>query len=185
MGQDDQQQAKSLEEAILELSQREQRWGVEGGAPQDAESVLPVLRFHIATHHYALPGEEVKEIIGPGKLTPLPGAPPYILGITVHRRQVVGVLDLDRFFYPERNLPTHPHERLVIVEYGQALVGINAGSRTTLEQWPARSFSAESLELLQPNIRPYARAMRDNPNDPDVILLLDIEKVLEDAALRG
>ena len=159
----------------------------EGAAPGQAQSeeLLSVLRFHPMTHHYALPGEQVLEVIGPAKLTPLPGSPPYILGITVHRRQVVGVLDLDRFFYPDRELPPTQPERVILVEYGSALVGLHAGQRAHLEQWPVSSLSKDSVELLLPNIRPYARALRDSPQDPDVVLLLNLDKVLEDAALRG
>lgn len=185
MGQED-HKTNTLEEALAQLSSREQGWGVEQEDDRSSgQELLPVLRFHNITHHYALPGDQVKEVIGPSRMTPLPGAPPYILGITVHRRQVIGILDLDQFFYPERSLPSPPPERVILVEYGSSLVGIHAGERTYLEQWPLESVSRESVELLQPNIRPYARAIRDSPQDPDVVLLLDIDKVLEDAAIRG
>jgi purine-binding chemotaxis protein CheW len=44
-----------------------------------------------------VPSENVREVVRPGLITPLPKLPAYVLGVCGHRGEVLPVLDLLRF----------------------------------------------------------------------------------------
>lgn len=59
---------------------------------------LEVLEFRLAGEHYAVENNWVREVYPLRDYTPLPGTPPFVLGIIHVRGQVVSVLDLKKFF---------------------------------------------------------------------------------------
>lgn len=56
------------------------------------------LEFLLAREHYAVESDWVREVYPLREFTPLPGTPPFVLGIIHLRGQVVSVLDLKKFF---------------------------------------------------------------------------------------
>jgi purine-binding chemotaxis protein CheW len=59
---------------------------------------LELLEFVLAGEHYALEFSYVREVCQLKELTPLPCVPPFVLGITNVRGQIISVLDFKRFF---------------------------------------------------------------------------------------
>jgi purine-binding chemotaxis protein CheW len=53
--------------------------------------------FMVGNLSLGVPSENVREVVRPGALTPLPRAPAFILGVTGHRGEVLPVIDLLRF----------------------------------------------------------------------------------------
>lgn len=185
---DDPSQDGGLDELMEQARQRHDSfdWGEEaeeldeeGAASAEQVSLL---RFQIRDQAYAVRAEDVREVIGQLPSTLLPGAPPYIRGIVIHRRQVVGLLDLDRWFKLDDQGAPIEAGRVVIVEHDALLVGLLAGAQTTIIQWP-RAALAGNLDALPTRLRKYARAVRDDDAGP--VILLDVPRLLEDAALRG
>ena len=71
---------------------------------------------------YAIPIEEVREIIVAGNLTPIPGAPPGVIGAVDHRREVLPVLDLGlRLGLPRA---TESRRKWVIARVGERSIGV-------------------------------------------------------------
>jgi purine-binding chemotaxis protein CheW len=60
----------------------------------DEGSVTEYLGFRVASSNYALPVSIVREIARSGQLTPVPRAPPGVLGISSFRGRVITVIDL-------------------------------------------------------------------------------------------
>jgi purine-binding chemotaxis protein CheW len=65
-----------------------------GPRPDDEEQKLIV--FQIADIRCGLGIMAVREIVNPGRIVPIPTAPPYVLGAADHRSSLVPVVDLRR-----------------------------------------------------------------------------------------
>ncbi len=66
---------------------------------------LSVLTFGLAGETYALETKHVRQVFRLHRLTPLPGTPPHVAGVTNLRGNVLAVLDLRSFFdIPTRGL---------------------------------------------------------------------------------
>jgi purine-binding chemotaxis protein CheW len=184
MAQDD--KIDSVEGLIEQAARREDAgfdWQDLGVAAEGAE-IIPVLRFGMRGLSYAVRGADVSEVMRSPKLTPLPGAPPYVMGIVLHRRQVVGVLDLNVWL----GMAT-PHEaglsassRLILVEHGTFLVALYAEQVATVEHWAADRTHSIPAGLPE-RIRRYAELAHEI--DGQLVPLLHIKKIVEEAAVRG
>lgn len=75
-----QQRAKKLAET---LSEKEQ-----------VETYLEVLCFKLAEEFYALEIKYIREVYPHREYTPLPGVPPFILGLINVRRRILSIIDL-------------------------------------------------------------------------------------------
>jgi purine-binding chemotaxis protein CheW len=66
---------------------------------------LEVLEFALGYERYAIATAWVREVHALRELTPLPGTPPFVLGIIHLRGQVLSVLDIKKFFdMPDRGI---------------------------------------------------------------------------------
>src|SRR5579862_5079064 len=70
-----------------------------------ASTMLELLEFRLASERYAVETRHVQEVHPLRDLTPLPGTPPFVLGIVNVRGRILPVLDLKKFFeLPEQGL---------------------------------------------------------------------------------
>ena len=117
------------------------------------------------------------------ELTPLPGAPDYILGVMVHRRHVIGVLDLASWLErPHTGMPDGT-ERLVIIEHGDMTAGICTDAFTQIVDIPHHKLEqARSKHHRAIHHNPYISAIL--PIREHAVPLLHITKLLSDAALN-
>jgi purine-binding chemotaxis protein CheW len=83
-------------QVILEKRAR-RKAGVPAQAPE-AGAVIEVVLFMLGEERYALETNCVREILRVREITPLPGTPDFLVGITNLRGQILAVLDLRRFF---------------------------------------------------------------------------------------
>ncbi len=60
--------------------------------------VLEVVAFTLGNEEYALETRHVREVVRLADWTPLPGAPPFLLGVLNLRGDILAVLDLRSFF---------------------------------------------------------------------------------------
>jgi purine-binding chemotaxis protein CheW len=66
-------------------------------APEAAE-VLEVVTFGMADERYAIETSHIREVVRPGDLTPVPGAPDFLAGVHNLRGEILAVFDLRSFF---------------------------------------------------------------------------------------
>ena len=57
---------------------------------------ITVVEFDLAREHYAIENAYVREVIPLNEFTPIPGTPPFILGIIAVRGRIVSLMDLRR-----------------------------------------------------------------------------------------
>lgn len=63
-----------------------------------AEAQLPVLTFRVAEQRCALPIARVLEVMAMVELTPLPDAPPALMGLANRHGEILPMLDMRRVF---------------------------------------------------------------------------------------
>jgi purine-binding chemotaxis protein CheW len=107
-------------------------------AQRTAEAARPlaegirVITFHVSGEWHAFRLTDLVEIVGGSEPTPIPFAPPYILGVINHRGAIVPVVDLRRAL----GLPVHYRRgtfRTVLVRDGGTTVGFQADAIASIE----------------------------------------------------
>ncbi len=134
-----------------------------------------VLLFTLEGQRYALPLEDVHELVRAVRLTPLPQAPPLIEGLVNVRGTLLPVVDLrHRFRLPARPLSSSHH--LIVVRAGPRMLAL-------------RVDQAESLLALEPGLLdeapaelPGVGAVAGALKLPDgLVLLYDVRTFLSEA----
>jgi purine-binding chemotaxis protein CheW len=108
--------------------------------------LLELLEFVLAGEHYALEFSYVREVCPLKELTPLPCVPPFVLGITNLRGQIVSVLDFKRFFDLPRVGLSDLNKVIVLADGGMEF-GLLADAIVGLRQLP-RSMLQPPLPTL-------------------------------------
>jgi purine-binding chemotaxis protein CheW len=78
--------------AILKDRARDLAKPVRGGTGNGKR--IAVVEFDLAGEHYAVDNVHVREVIPLREFTPIPGTPPFILGVIVVRGRIVSLMDL-------------------------------------------------------------------------------------------
>ena len=141
-----------------------------------AAHYLEVLEFVLAYERYALETAYVREVYPLKEFTPLPGTPPFILGIINLRGQILAVIDLKRFFdLPEKGLSDL--NKVIVLRQGNLEVGILADAVAGVRTIPEPEVQAPppTLEGLSPD---YLKGLTR-----DALIVLDAEKILTDPRL--
>jgi len=140
--------------------------------PQD--EVLQWVTFKLEGEDYGINVMQVQEVLRVSEITPVPGAPSYILGIINLRGNVVTVLDTRmRFGLPMYE--TDDASRVVIVESNGNVLGILVDS--VAEVVYLRSSEIESA----PNVgndesSKYIQGVYSN--EGNLLILVDVNKLL-------
>lgn len=70
-----------------------------------AEEYLEIVEFFLGYEKYGIDSSYVREVYPLKELTPMPCAPPFVLGIINVRGQILSVIDIKKFFdLPEKGL---------------------------------------------------------------------------------
>lgn len=87
------------------------------------DSVLQLVTFRLKDESYGVNVMKVQEVLRVTEIAPVPGAPPFVLGIINLRGNVVTVIDTrSRFGLPSAELDDS--SRIVIIESEKQVVGI-------------------------------------------------------------
>ena len=94
----------------------------------NAADALNVLTFDLQGEIFAIEATRVREILDPGNVTEVPGAPGYVDGLINVRGRVVPLADLRLRFGMERR-PLTADSRFVVVDAGQGAQALPVGLR--------------------------------------------------------
>jgi len=139
----------------------------------DSDSFIEVVEFCLASEHYGLELTHIREVVLLKQLTPLPGLPGFIAGITNIRGKIFSVVDLKYFF----ELPVHEQTGktwLIILNSKQMEFGVMADEivGTRLIQTDMIHNSMATLtDIREKYLKGITR---------DSIAILDGAKILED-----
>jgi len=113
------------EEQKAILQARAQLLAREPEAGETAEGYCDVLEFRLAYETYGIETSFVRETCPLTDLTPLPGTPPFVLGLINVRGQVMSVIDMKKFFdLPEKGLTEL--NKVIILQDGEMEFGLLA-----------------------------------------------------------
>ena len=140
------------------------------------DPILQWVTFKLAGETYGVNVMQVQEVLRYSEIAPVPGAPPYVLGIINLRGNVVTVIDTRHRFGLQPGDITD-HTRIVIIEAEQHVVGILVDS------------VAEVVYLRQSEIETAPNVGNDesakfiqgvcHKND-ELLILIELDKLLTD-----
>lgn len=137
---------------------------------------LELLEFGLAHERYALETRHVQEVHPFRDLTPLPGTPPFLLGIVNLRGHIVPVLDLKKFFeLPEQGL-TDLH-RIILVRGEDMEFGLLADTIIGVRALPMASLQP-SLPTLTGIRADYLLGVTE-----ERLVVLALDRILADPAI--
>lgn len=133
---------EQLEERLL---QRTREWA-RGAEPERPDNLVEVLGFSLGDELYAVESRYVASVLPLPRFTPLPGTPPFVLGIVSVRGHVVSVLDLRVFFeLPIEGLSDRNY--LVVLSNQEMEFGLLADRICGIEQLPRDGLQAGLANL--------------------------------------
>ena len=91
--------APSPERARAVLDERARALARATAAAPTPEQILEVLVFSLGRERYAIESRHVREVMRTGELTPVPGTPSFVVGITNLRGEILLVVDLRKVFH--------------------------------------------------------------------------------------
>lgn len=142
----------SAEEAQAVLDTRARELARPTAPERASGTLLEVARFRSSGQEYALETRFVHEVLRGAELTPLPGAPPLLRGLTLLRGEVLPVVELAPLF----GRPVSGHgSGVLLIGLGRADLGLAVEtveevvllSRDTLLPPPA-TLAAEAVRLV-------------------------------------
>ena len=148
---------------------------------KDEESVttLYVVEFLLAHERYAVESAYVRQVYPLKGLTPLPCTPPFVLGITNVRGQILSVIDLKKLFdLPEKGLTKL--SKIVIVHKDELELGILADAIVGTRSVPLKEIQPP-LPTFTGIRATYLRGVAaPPPRTAERLIVLDIDKILSD-----
>jgi purine-binding chemotaxis protein CheW len=140
------------------------------------DPVIQLVTFRLEDETYGINVMQVQEVLRVSEIAPVPGAPPYVLGIINLRGNVVTVIDTrSRFALPPGDIDDS--SRIVIIESEKQVVGILVDS------------VAEVVELRGSEIDSAPNVGNDESSkyiqgvatrDGDLLIVVDLNKLLSE-----
>lgn len=141
------------------------------------EDQIEVLEFVLTGEHYGVESIYAKEVYPIKELTPIPGLPSFIIGITSIRGQILSILDIRRFF----ELPTKEGlgdlNRVIVVHTPEMELGLLADRIVGVHYLPKKKIQP-SLPTLTGIRAEFLLGVTS-----ERLILLDIQKMLKDPRL--
>jgi purine-binding chemotaxis protein CheW len=111
-----------------------------------AGEFLEIIEFRLASETYAIESAFVREVHPLKDLTPLPGTPPFVLGIVNVRGQILSVVDLKRFLdLPHKGLGDM--NKMIIVGNDRMEFGILADAILGVRPIPLNAIQPSPLTV--------------------------------------
>jgi purine-binding chemotaxis protein CheW len=132
------------------------------------EATADLVTLELGGRGYAIEANVVREVCAVRELTPLPTAPPFVLGITNIRGKIIAVLDLAGVL--GHGAVARPSGRAIIVEIGGIEIGVDA-RHCGVARVPHRRLAPASREAQ----RRYLKAVGN-----DDLGVLDLERIVAD-----
>jgi purine-binding chemotaxis protein CheW len=138
-----------------------------------AREFLDIIEFSLAAETYGIESAFVREVYPLKDFTPLPGTPPFVLGIVNVRGQILSVIDLKKFFnLPEKGLGQL--NKVIIIRNDRMEFGILADA--VLD---ARPIPLETIQAAPPTVTGIGAGYLKGVTGGRMIIL-DAEKILGD-----
>jgi len=158
------------------LRQRAQALAREAEESSTTGEYLEVVEFLLAYERYGIESSYVREVYPLKDLTPLPGTPPFVLGIINVRGQLLPLIDIKKLFdLPEKGLTDL--NKVIVIASETMLLGILADVVVGVQSLPLPSLQP-SLPTLTGIRAEYLRGVTQ-----EQLVILDAKSILSDKNL--
>jgi purine-binding chemotaxis protein CheW len=140
------------------------------------QQCIEIVEFQLAGEKYGIEASNVREVYPLKELVPVPGTPPFFLGITSVRGQILSVIDIKKLFnLPDKGLTEL--DKIVIVRSGDEELGIRADVILGMQSIPRGDIQAPLPALTGIREKFLSGITKDT------VIILDIQKLLKDESL--
>ena len=165
--------APSAEEERGILKSRAQTLAKETGNGAPNGETLEAVEFELAGESYAIALAQVREVGPLHDLTPVPGTPPFVLGIINLRGEIRTVIDLKKFFdLPDAGITQL--NRILLIQHDDLQLGILADAIRGVRHIPLADLQP-GLPTLTDIRADYLRGVTG-----DRLVVLDAARILAD-----
>ena len=155
------------------LKARAQALAVEIKDGSTKKDFIEIMEFSLASETYGIETAFIREVYPLKDFSPLPGTPPFVLGIVNVRGQIISIVDLKKFFnLPEKGLGEL--NKVIIVQNEQMEFGILADAIQGTCSVPLDAIQNSLVSTIEIGTG-YLRGVTS-----DHTIILDAEKILED-----
>ena len=160
----------------MELSALSMQKGI--GTSQSKDKARHYVVFRIDQQRYALPLDHVNRAVRMVAVTPIPDAPPSMLGIIAMAGQMVPVIDLRRLF-GQTGVKPEIQDVLLIVEIQDQTVAVIVDEVLNILEFSAKQIQSPPAAIAQSRFLLAAVQQEDT-----LILVLDASRLLPDNNMR-
>jgi purine-binding chemotaxis protein CheW len=148
------------------------------GATNHKVAEIELFRIEIAGTAFAVEAGLVQEVVRTPPITPLPGAPPFLVGVASHRGDVVAIVDLARLL-GRGETQVRERSRLAVARSEGMIVGLLADEVLGLVKLPSASVQPPPLGTEDKEFISGVATV------PETIHLLDLRRALATARERA
>ena len=140
---------------------------------KEPDKYLKIVDFFLAHETYAIETEYIREVYPLKELIPLPGTPPFVLGIINVRGKILSIIDIKKFFeLPERGITDL--NKVIIIHADEMEIGILADIVLGVRSVPLKDIQP-SLPTLTGIREEYLKGVTG-----ERLVVLDARKLLLD-----
>lgn len=132
-----------------------------------------IVNFTVGDVNYGVPVEQAREVRDVQAVTPVPGAPSYIDGVTNLRGQIITVMDLRKRLNIEEE---GRGEKIIVIEMGKAAVGVVVDTVTEVSTIP----EADIERHMQATKKLDKYLVGVGKQGEKLIVILDLAKIISD-----
>lgn len=156
-----------------------------------AAQTRQVLAFLLNQEEYAVPIEDVKEVIKIPQITSVPGGREFISGIINLRGKIIPVLDIEKLFSLQRDSQTPTSHLLIVEDAHKELFGIKVDeveevlkiAPDAIKPPPKMVASKISAEYLEGVI--ILEAAQGDNSPERVLLLINMQMIVTDKIIES
>jgi len=138
------------------------------------DDVIQWVTFCLADENYGIAVMQVQEVLRMTEITPVPGAPEYVLGIINLRGNVVTVIDTrQRFGLPPQEVDDA--SRIIIIESGEQVVGLLVDSVAEVVYLKGSEIES-SPNVGSDDSSKYIQGVHSD--NGELLILVDVNKLL-------
>jgi purine-binding chemotaxis protein CheW len=142
--------------------------------PQQSQERIQIIIFDLESTHYAVEVSHVGEVVRSPEITPVPGLPAWVLGVTNLHGDVVSVVDLPLFLSIRGNA-ANPAAYMIVVNAGDQRIGLVVDNVDIIYTFPAEQVISAPFKVTA-EVVPYLRGAVERQNE--FVRFLDCERLL-------
>ncbi len=131
--------------------------------------------FALGDVHYALDARYVNEVVRQPEITPVPGLPAWVLGVTNLHGEIMSVVDLAPFLELNLSASAHPAGMMLVAQAADLKIGLMVDRVESIYSFPIERVISPPFKV-EPGLVGYLRGAVDRDNH--LIRLLECERLL-------